>query len=138
MAIAGGLASRFNPINLKKGTWMKSMTIRFICRMLVLSLVMLPFQSVQAGMIGADQIVAAGAQAERQAVLNMIGRSEVASQLQSLGVDPSTARDRVAAMTDEEVHALAGKLNALPAGANSGWAWAVVIVIGIIIWYNYK
>lgn len=117
---------------------MKSMTMRFLCRMLVVSLVMLPFQSVQAGMIGADQIATAGAQAERQAVLSMIGRSEVASQLQSFGIDPRNARDRVAAMSDEEVRSLAGKLSALPAGADSGWAWVLVIIIGVIIWYNYK
>jgi hypothetical protein len=132
------MVSRFNPINLKKGSWMKSMTMRFICRMLVVSLALLPLQSVQAGMIGADQVAAvAGAQAERQAVLSLIGRSEVASQLQSLGVDLKTANERVAAMTDEEVHSLAGQLNSLPAGANNGWAWAAVIIIGVIVWYNY-
>lgn len=117
---------------------MKSMTMRFICRMLVVSLAMLPFQSIQAGMIGADQVAAvASAQAERQAVLSLISRSEVASQLQSLGVDLKTANDRVAAMTDEEVHSLAGQLNSLPAGANNGWAWAAVIIIGVLIWYNF-
>lgn len=101
-------------------------------------MVMLPFQSLQAGMIGADQVAAAaGAQAERQALLSMIGRSEVASQLQSLGVDLNTAKDRVAAMTDEEVRSLAGQLNSLPAGANNGWVWAAVIIIGVLIWYNF-
>jgi hypothetical protein len=117
---------------------MKSMTIRFICRLLVVSMAMLPFQIVQAGMIGADQAVAAAsAQAERQAVLSLVSRSDVASQLQSLGVDLKTANDRVAAMTDEEVHSLAGQLNSLPAGANDGWIWAAVIIIGVLIWYNY-
>ena len=117
---------------------MKSMTIRFICRLLVVSMAMLPFQVVNAGMIGADQAVAAAsAQAERQAVLSLVSRSDVASQLQSLGVDLKTANDRVAAMTDEEVHALAGQLNSLPAGANSGWVWAAVIIIGVLIWYNF-
>ena len=114
------------------------MTMRFICRMLIISTAMLPFQAVQAGMIGADQVaVAAGAQAERLAVLSLVSRADVASQLQSFGLDPSTARDRVAAMTDEEVHSLAGQLNSLPAGANSGWVWAAVIIIGVLIWYNF-
>lgn len=117
---------------------MKSTTMRFICRMLILSIAMLPFQAAQAGMIGADQVVAAaGAQAERQAVLSMVSRSEVASQLQSMGLDQNTARDRVAAMTDQEVHTLAGQLNALPAGAADGWIWAAVIIIGVLIWYNF-
>ena len=114
------------------------MTMRFICRMLVISMVMLPFQTVQAGMIGAEQAVAvATAQAERQAVLSLISRSEVASQLQSLGLDASTAKDRVAAMTDQEIHSLAGQLDPLPAGATDGWVWAAVIIIGVLIWYNF-
>ena len=120
---------------------MKSITMRFICRMLIISMAMLPFQSIQAGMIGADQVAAvASAQAERQALLSLVSRSEVASQLQSLGVDLKTATDRVAAMTDEEVHSLMGKIDSLPAGAkrSSGWAWVLVIAIGVIIWLNYK
>jgi hypothetical protein len=117
---------------------MKSMTMRFICRMLVISMVMLPFQTVQAGMIGAEQAAAvATAQTERQAVLSLISRSEIASQLQSLGLDANTAKDRVAAMTDQEIHSLAGQLDSLPAGADSGWAWAAVIIIGVLIWYNF-
>jgi hypothetical protein len=119
--------------------WMKSMTMRFICRMLVISLVMLPFQTVQAGMIGAGQAAAVvSAQAERQALLNLVSRSEIAGQLQSLGLDHKTAKDRVAAMTDEEVHALSGKLASLPAGANDAWVWVAVIVIAVVIWYNWK
>lgn len=117
---------------------MKSGAIRFICRMLIVSLTMLPFQTVWAGMIGADQVVAgAGAQADRQAVLSLVTRSDIANQLQSLGVDLKTANDRVAAMTDEEVRSLAGKLNSLPAGAADGWVWAAVILIGVAIWYVY-
>ena len=108
--------------------------------MLIISMAMLPFQSIQAGMIGADQVAAvASAQAERQALLSLVSRSEVASQLQSLGVDLKTAKDRVAAMTDEEVHSLMGKIDSLPAGArNSGWGWVIVIIIGVLIWVNYK
>lgn len=117
---------------------MKSMTMRFICRMLIISLAMLPLQSVQAGMIGAEQVAAvANAKAERQALLSLISRSEVASQMQSLGMDLKTAKDRVAAMTDEEVHSLTGKLDSLPAGANNS-AWVVMIIIGVLIWVYYK
>jgi hypothetical protein len=54
-------------------------------------------------------------------------------------VDPQTARDRVAAMTDEEVHALAGKVAALPAGADSGLAWVLVVVlVAAIVYYVWK
>lgn len=119
---------------------MRSAAMRLICRFLIVSLAMLPFQAVQAGMIGTDQALsAARAATDRSAVLNVLGRSEVAAQLQALGIDPKTAGDRVAAMTDEEVHALAGRIDSLPAGAHSsGWAWAAVIIIAVLIWYNWK
>ena len=46
---------------------------------------MLPFQSVQAGMIGTDQVAsAANGQADRATVLGFMNRSEVAGQLQAM------------------------------------------------------
>ena len=114
---------------------MKSVT-RMICRFLIVAIAMLPFHAAQAGMIGTDQVVS-NAQAERAVIQSMLGRTEVASQLQALGVDPNTARARVAAMTDQEILALSGNLDSLPAGArSSGWGWA--LVIGLVIWFMYR
>jgi len=84
-------------------------------------MILLPIQTIRAGMIGTDQIAsAASAQTDRAAVLSLMSRSDVASQLQTLGPDPKIAQDRVAAMTDEEVRPLAGKLDFSPAGADRG------------------
>ena len=119
---------------------MKSAAMRLICRILIVSMAMLPFQIAQAGMIGTDQIASiSSAQSDRAAVLSLISRSEVSSQLQALGISPGTARDRVEAMTDQEVRSLAGQLDSLPAGAKSnGWVWAVVIIVGLVIYFNWK
>jgi hypothetical protein len=120
---------------------MKTATIRMICRMLIVSLFMLPFQSVWAGMVGTDQAIsAATAQAERSTVMSVINRADVASQLRTMGLDTQTAQARVAAMSDDEVRTLSGRLDALPAGASSsnGWAWAAVIIIAVIIYYAWK
>ena len=119
---------------------MKFAAMRIICRLLIVSLMLLPFQAVQAGMIGTHQIAAvATAQADRAAVLSIVSRSEVASQLQALGLDPTTAKDRVAVMTDQEIGTLAGQLDSLPAGAKSNtWVWVVVILIGVVLYYNWK
>ena len=113
--------------------------IRMICRFLVVSMMFLPFQSIQAGMIGTDKIASvASAQTDRASVLNVMSRADVSSQLQALGIDPKSAADRVAAMTDDEVRSLAGKLNSLPAGAdNDAWWIAAVIIVAVIIWYIY-
>lgn len=119
---------------------MGSTTARMICRLLVLAMFMFPFQAVQAGMIGTDQ-VAAGAgnvAADRATVLATLDRSDVARQLQSMGIDPQTAKARVAAMTDREVQALAGKIDSLPAGAYSGWAVAALVAVVILIYYAWK
>lgn len=112
-----------------------------VCRLLIAALMLLQFPMVQAGMIGADQVVSApSAQADRNAVVNVLSRSEVASQLQAMGVDAKLAHERVAALTDDEVRGLAGDLNSLPAGAMSD-AWAVsliAIAIWIALYYYFR
>lgn len=123
---------------------MKSKAMQMICRLLIITMMSLSFQAAHAGMIGVDRAVAASgsAQADRDAVLRLLSRTEVSSQFQSMGLEPQTAKDRVAAMTDEEVRALAGKLQSLPAGASGDWGWglAVVILIAAAIYFiwGYK
>ena len=114
-------------ISLKKNT----------CRVLVVAMMTLSFQSARAGMIGAEQAAAdSGAATQRSLVLSVLDRAETAAQLQARGIDPSMARERVAAMTDQEVHQLAGDMQTAPAGAglNAG-GWLAVIVIAGLIWY---
>ncbi len=112
---------------------MKSSLKRMLCSFLVIAMAMLPFQSGQAGMIGSDLVASSAAsQADRTTVTNFFNRAETTSQLQSLGVDAQSARARVAAMTDAEVTQLAGKINSLPVGADSGLGG--LIVLGLIIW----
>lgn len=106
------------------------------CRVLVVSLLALSFQTARAGMIGADQAAAAQtAQSDRAAVMSVLNRSETVAQLQALGVDQQAARERVNAMTDQEVHALAQDIQTAPAGAMSGWGWAAVVIVVAAIWY---
>lgn len=111
---------------------------RMICRILVVLMVWTPFQIAQAGMIGTDQVVTTSSSTDRSTLLNFVGRSDVASQLQTFGIDPATAKDRVAAMTDEEVQSLAGKINAMPAGADGAGLLLVVAVIVLIWWVVTK
>ncbi len=103
------------------------------CRFLAIALMMLPFQTGQAKMIGMDQVnSAAAAQVDRNVVLSHLSRSQVVNELQTLGVDAQAAKDRVAAMTDDEVSALAGKINAVPAG---GDGLIALILVVFFIWY---
>jgi len=113
---------------------MNSALTRMICRFLAVALMMLPFQPGQAGMIGTDQVNSASTvQVDRNVVLNYLSRSQTVNELQTLGLDAQTARDRVAAMTDDEVGTLAGKISAAPAGADGGVLLLVVVIFAI--WY---
>ena len=118
---------------------MNSVWARTLCRLLMVLMFWSPIQFAQAGMIGTDQIVSAAAQADRAAVLNFLGRAEVTSQLQSLGIDPATAKDRVAAMSDQEVQSLAGRIQSMPAGASdAGWIILILIVAAAVWWVWFR
>jgi|SRR5687767_9283729 len=113
---------------------MKSAVVRMICRFLIASLTVLSFGTASAGMIGVDQL-ASTSQTDRAAVMTLVARSEVASQLQARGIDPQLAQQRIAAMSDQEVQSLKGQIDAVPAGASDGGVIAAVIIIAVVVWY---
>lgn len=117
---------------------MKSTMMRIIGRLLIASMLALSFQAANAGMIGTDQVASGTSQMQRTAVLNTMSRPDVANQLQSLGVDANTAKERVAAMTDAEVQSLANSMGTLPAGADTSWGWVILIALVIWAWYSYR
>jgi hypothetical protein len=110
---------------------------KLVAQILMVCMVWTPF-SLQAGMIGTDQVVSnAQDQANRDKVLNFVTRGDVVKQLETLGLSTSNAKERVAAMTQDEVSRIAGKIDSLPAGADSG-AWIVAaIVIGLIVYFMW-
>jgi len=114
---------------------MKSSWARMLCRLLMVLMVWSPMQLAQAGMIGTDQLVVASANADRTTVLEFLGRADVANQLQSFGLDAKSATDRVAAMTDAEVQMLAGKINSMPAGADSTGIILLLLIVGVAVWW---
>src|SRR5262249_62376816 len=83
---------------------MKTFLVRFICRLLAVSLIALPYTAqTQAGMIGIDEALAAQRQAERGKVRGFLARADVQKQLAVLGVDPAAATEPADALTDDEV-----------------------------------
>jgi hypothetical protein len=118
---------------------MKSVWTRTICRLLVALMIWTPFHIAQAGMIGTEQVATAATQADRSTVLNYLSRGEVSSQLQALGIDPSTAQARVAAMSDLEVQGLAQRIQSMPAGASdAGAILLLLVVIGAVWWFFFR
>ncbi|MGB8338247.1 MAG: PA2779 family protein [Burkholderiales bacterium] len=108
----------------KKGT-----CLMLTCCLLSLSL---PVHQTQAAMIGTETVLS---QQESPALRNRVNeffnRSEVANELQKLGVDPPSAKLRVDAMTDNELQQIAGKIDQMPAGGDSilGVVFAVFIIL---------
>ena len=112
---------------------------KLICQLLILSMIWLPFAG-NAAMISTGDIVASATdQANRDKVVEFATRADVQKSFESMGLTAANAKDRVNAMTQEEVNRIAGKIDSMPAGASDGWWWALgVIVIGVAIWYFYK
>jgi hypothetical protein len=113
---------------------MKSAWARTICRLMIVLMVWTPYQIAQAGLIGTDQAAAPSSQADRAAVLSFVSRADVADQLQSMGLDAATAKDRIAAMSDTEVAYLAGRIEQLPAGADTAGVILLILIIAAIWW----
>ena len=112
---------------------MTSASVRAVCRLLIALSIWTPYQIAQAGMIGTEQTTQSP-QTDRGTVMNFVTRGDVAGELQSFGLDPATAKDRVAAMTDEEVRQLAGRIDSAPAGADVAGLLLLIVVIAVIWW----
>src|SRR5574341_2033588 len=87
----------FESLSLRQHHMEVSMT-RFICRILILSVLALPYSMpAQAAMVGTGEAVAAAqVQADRDQLRDFVARAEVQEQLAALGVSPATAQERVA------------------------------------------
>jgi hypothetical protein len=81
-------------------------------------------QTAQATLVGTEEVAQAlSGQAparsgdEARAHLEQVfSRADVQARLQALGVDAADARERVAALTDEDAARLAGQIDEAPAG----------------------
>ena len=87
----------------------------------------------QAAIIDTDALVrAANRDATQAKVLSVLSRPALVQQMEKLGVDPATARDRVAALTDDELAALDQRLDSLPAGGDVLGALLFVFVLLLV------
>jgi hypothetical protein len=82
----------------------------------------------------AEMIATGGA--ERERVMTLMERPEIAQALEKMGIPADQAKARVAAMSEAEVASLAGKLDALPAGgalSNQDFLFIIIVVLLIVI-----
>ena len=87
-----------------------------------------------ADLVGTQELLAEErAEEQRSQLIDALEREEIQEQLTALGVEPDTARERVAGMTDQEVQELSGDLEVLPAGAGVGVVTVLLIVLLILL-----
>lgn len=91
--------------------------------------------TAQATLISTEQVVQAAATGsdDRARIDAALARDDVLEQLQRFGVDPQQARDRVAALTDEEAARLAGTLDSAPAAAGPSFLGVVVFLFVLLL-----
>ena len=109
--------------------------MRWTSRVVILSMLAigLPLQSAFAGMVETDQDVSHElAGQDRARIKAFIDREDVLAQLQQQGVTAGEAKARVNAMTDDEAHKIAGKLDQLPAGGDILGVLLTVFIILLI------
>jgi len=113
---------------------MQALFRRFICRLLVVSTIVLPYSApTQAGMIGTGQAIGS-VEAQRGKVQSFVARADVQSQLAALGVEATAVSERVKALTDDEAQQIAGRLDTLPAGGvATEVALAVILILLLFI-----
>src|SRR5438445_13763910 len=106
---------------------------RFICRLVILSSIVLPYSAhTQAAMIGTGQAIASVV-AQRAKVKNFVARADAKRKLAALGVGAAAAGERVNALTEDEAQLIAGRIDTLPAGGVGSERALAIILIQIMV-----
>lgn len=98
------------------------------------SLLMTPMLA-SAEIVSTDQLVAkSSTDAERAKIQAFLDRANATGQLQALGVKGIDAQTRISALSDEEVHELAARIDSLPAGAGfAGFTDQQIIIVVLLL-----
>ena len=110
---------------------------RFFCAFVAASILFTgSIQTVQAAMISAEQVagsaLSVGAEQDRARIISTLSREDVQAALVARGIDPAQAKDRVAALTDEEASQMASQLDTAAAGGD-GIVGAIVLVFLVLL-----
>jgi hypothetical protein len=90
--------------------------------------VSVPLAPSHAAMVGTDRLIDQMGQSPRDRLSVFLARQDVRAQLAELGVSPKEAEARIASLSDQEVEAIAGRIDTLPAGQG-----AVEAIVGAAV-----
>jgi hypothetical protein len=109
---------------------MKQFSVPRLALVCVLSLALLSLDlpvSVHAGVIGTDALVTTARDADMAYVRSQLDRDDVRQKMQEMGVAPDAVDGRIAGLTDQELHRLAGDMQKAPAGGDG-----ILVLIGAV------
>jgi hypothetical protein len=94
--------------------------------------------AVQAGIVTTGELTAQHVtDVERARIGSFLERDNVRHRIQAMGIEGLAAKDRVAALSDDEVHDLAARIDSLPAGGNfanfTNEQLIIVLLIAILV-----
>jgi hypothetical protein len=93
-----------------------------------------PLAPAQAGIVGTDTAISMTERADAVSRISaVLMRDDVRNQLESLGVDPADAMDRVDALTDSELAQLQSSLDQMPAGGDVLAILGVMLVVLLVL-----
>ncbi len=109
---------------------------RYVAAPLVVSVAALsvPVIPAQARMVSTDQIVEQKVGSARERVADFLARDDVRAEIQSLGLAPNETEARVAALSDDEIRAIADRIDTLPAGQGAvGAVVGAALIVFIVL-----
>lgn len=104
----------------------------------LLGLALLPLATVHASaeLVSSQEALAMERSSNTEQVQAWLQHDEAAAELIALGVDPTLAQARVAALSPQEIEAISERLDELPAGAGVievlGITFLVLIILDIV------
>ncbi|WP_372625455.1 PA2779 family protein [Arsukibacterium sp.] len=111
----------------------KSLTASIASAMLMFGGFILTTSPAFAGVYTSDQVIATQQfQYNKQQVLAFVDTAEVQQKLQTLGVSPADAKQRIASMTNAELEAFNSQLNDMPAGGIVNTIVTVLVVVAVL------
>ena len=102
----------------------------------IMLLISTPYQSVMAALIGTESVQDSVRGREARAQLKqLIARGDVQAALIAHGIDPTEAKRRIDALSDEEVIRIADEIDQLPAGGNTLLLIGAILLAAMLVWY---
>ena len=102
---------------------------------MVVCAVPVPVNVAQAAMMNTDQVFERQSVADQRArIIDLLRRADVREHMAAMGVDWGEATRRIAALSDDEIARIAGRLDQLPAGQGAvGAVVGAALIIFLVL-----